>query len=78
MTEERKPKFKVGDKVMVRAGQFVILNAEITKVELLSSFIDYTLKITNFICSHQVFVFEEHFIFTKEEAKNNFLEWLND
>lgn len=72
-----KPKFKVGDKVVIRAGQLVIIDAEVKKVDLSKPpFIDYELETDDIIFGVKTPCFEEHFLFTKEEADRNFLSWM--
>lgn len=75
----KKPKFRVGDKVVIRAGQLVIIDAEITKIKQIFEgvLIDYELKTNDIIFGISTPCFEEQFLFTKEEALLNFNQWIN-
>ncbi len=74
----KNPKFKIGDKVVVRAGQLIIVDAEVTKIEKIFDgvLIDYNLKTNDIIFGVTTPCFEEQFLFTKEEAMLNFNQWM--
>lgn len=74
----KKPKFKIDDKVVVRAGQLVIIDAEVTGIEQIFDgvLIDYELKTNDIIFGTATSCFEEQFLFTRKEALINFPQWI--
>lgn len=73
----REPKFKIGDKVIARHGNLLLLNAEVIDVDLEQSptFIDYTIRVSDMLSPNPIWRFEEGYLFTKEEVKDKFKEW---